>query len=829
MDSINTCCDQWKNKYLKAQESRNALRQAVKFLEQKINEIQSHNNNNNVCAVKIESGEKLEELNVGVPAEKNEFCSFKSRIVPSVHRGCDGGTRDGNENEKVLYFQACIAEKDKEICSLKELLETEKRRVDSKRKRAVETWKLLEQEKNKGAQIARITAEKAEGYRVHIDQLEKQWKTKYLKAQESRNALRQAVKFLEHKVNETEARNNNVCVVNIETSVENNELCSFKPRIVTSVHRGCDGNVRDGDENEKVLGVQACIAEKDKEICRLKELLQIEKRRVDSKRKKAAETWKLLEQEKNKGAQIERIKAEKAEGYRVHIGQLEKQVSEAKQKLKSEMSAFKAATRRYECKKRMILAEKRKAELGMVKANQKLEEVEKHKAIEMVKLEQQKALAEDNWNKFLKEKCRADQMSQQLEEDKRTIEDLKRKMHELSSLGKHTVMDADISVKAQSSQCSKVNHLNNNLTVEKLRAKYTKQKYKFEASCYSILGHKLGSLKIGLVQLLQRFDVLDASFFPVSGSTRDQTKKFFDVDNVGLVVTVLKSLVMLLEDESLSDVTAPCLPSINQPHNEFCTSASCPFLEGTESINAIACLLLEEIKNCWPQGMKQVDLSDSGLMPGNDNVGQWSNWEADQCATNKNNVVSGCLKKCLVSDTRPHALKNASLCHLSDILSLVELVANKMSWHWTNARLVPQLLNMLDTCVEEKIAVAISVLLGQLGRIGVDSGGYEDRGVENMRCNLYAYLCRISSMKAGFSLQIATANTLFLLLPHGFETLFHTNISLSAYSKSVSDSVETLRMWFFGLGKDQQILLSGILTQTDVYNKRNLSVLSHLK
>jgi hypothetical protein len=115
-------------------------------------------------------------------------------------------------------------------------------------------------------------------------------------------------------------------------------------------------------------------------------------------------------------------------------------------------------------------------------------------------------------------------MSLQLEEDQRTIEDLKRKMHELSSLGKHTVMDADISVKAQSSQCSKVNHLKNNLTVEKLRAKYTKQKYKFEASCYSILGHKLGSLKIGFVQLLQRFDVLDASFLPVPGSTHDQTK-----------------------------------------------------------------------------------------------------------------------------------------------------------------------------------------------------------------------------------------------------------------------------------------------------------------
>jgi len=38
------------------------------------------------------------------------------------------------------------------------------------------------------------------------------------------------------------------------------------------------------------------------------------------------------------------------------------------------------------------------------------------------------------------------------------------------------------------------------------------------------------------------------------------------------------------------------------------------------------------------------------------------------------------------------------------------------SWHWTDIKLAPQLLDMLDTCVEEKIAVAIIVLLGKLGR-----------------------------------------------------------------------------------------------------------------
>ncbi|KAL5101476.1 hypothetical protein RYX36_005803 [Vicia faba] len=645
-----------------------------------------------------------------------------------------------------------------------------------------------------------------------------QWKSKYLKAQESRNALRQAVKFLECKVNEIQAHDNKECY-----AVDKNELYSLKSQ------RGCDGGTMNWDENEKVLGFQACIAEKDKEICRLKELLEIEKRRADSKRKRVAETLKLLEQEKNRGAQIARIKMENAEGYRVHIGQLEKQVSEAKQKSTCEMSAFKKVIRRFDCKRRKILEEKRRAELEMTKANQKLEEVEKLRVVEMVKLNEQKALVEDNWSKFTEEKCRADQMSQQLEEDKRTIEDLKRRIYELSSLREHVEMATEITAEAQSSLCSEVKHLKRNPVVEKLQAKHTKQKYKLEASHYGILRHELGRLKICFVQLLHRFDVLDTSFFPVSGSIQDQTKKFFDMDNFGLVVTVLKSLIMSLEGESLSDVTASSLPSMNQLHTEFCTNVSCPFLESNESIDAIANLLLDEIKSCWLQGIKHVDLSDCGSMPGNDNVGQWSNGEVDQYATNKNNDVSSRLRKCLVSDTRPHALKNAILCRLSDIVSLVELVANKMRWHWTDIKLVPQLLDMLDTCAEEKIVIAIIVLLGQLGRIGIDNGGYEDRGVENLRCNLFAYLCRVSSTKACLSVQIATVNILFGLLPIGLETLFLTNISLSAYSKSVSDNVETLRKWFFGLDQeDQQILLSGILKHTDVYNKSNLSVLSHL-
>jgi len=98
-------------------------------------------------------------------------------------------------------------------------------------------------------------------------------------------------------------------------------------------------------------------------------------------------------------------------------------------------------------------------------------------------------------------------------------------------------------------------------------------------------------------------------------------------------------------------------------------------------------------------------------------------------------------------------------------------------------------------------------------RTGVDVGGFEDQGVGNLRCYLCTYFCRTSSVKADLSLQFATASALFGLLPLDFESLFHTNINLSAYSKSISDNAETLRKWFSGLRKDQQKLLS------DVYNK----------
>ncbi|KAI5428939.1 hypothetical protein KIW84_033794 [Lathyrus oleraceus] len=198
-------------------------------------------------------------------------------------------------------------------------------------------------------------------------------------------------------------------------------------------------------------------------------------------------------------------------------------------------------------------------------------------------------------------------------------------------------------------------------------------------------------------------------------------KKYFDSCSFGLTVTVLKSLVMFLEGGSISVTPASCLPSINQLRIDLCTNNKCPFSEGAESIDVVTFLLLEKIKkHLFQQG--QFDSSSFRSLLDNHNNGQWSS-----------------------QDVVPYVHIDVTLCQLSDILSLLELVASKMGWQWTNTKLVPQLLHVLDSCVVENAAVAIIALLGQLGRFGVDAGGYKDQGVENKRSNAYPFMRSLPS------------------------------------------------------------------------------------
>ncbi|XP_058723631.1 uncharacterized protein LOC131595325 isoform X1 [Vicia villosa] len=289
-------------------------------------------------------------------------------------------------------------------------------------------------------------------------------------------------------------------------------------------------------------------------------------------------------------------------------------------------------------------------------------------------------------------------------------------------------------------------------------------KFKYEESCRNILQQELHRLKLDCIKNYNHLTMLDASFSPVVGSIHGPAK-------------------------------CQNMPCIQKPDVM------------TQLYN------LEKIKKHLFQ-QRQFDSSSFRSLSDNYNNGQCSNQDVVPCTDSISCDVSCCLKNQGACRIQPDVRIDVTICQLSDILSLLELVSIKMGWQWTNTELVPQLLHVLDSCVVENAAVAIIALLGQLGRFGVDAGGYEDQGVENLRSKLLSSLNNFS-IKAGTSLQIAAASALFALLPLDLAVL-KNEFYLSAYSsKSISDDTGSLTKWFFGLAEHQRESLYGILKCTD--------------
>ncbi|KAM4112485.1 hypothetical protein ACJW30_05G143900 [Castanea mollissima] len=303
-------------------------------------------------------------------------------------------------------------------------------------------------------------------------------------------------------------------------------------------------------------------------------------------------------------------------------------------------------------------------------------------------------------------------------------------------------------------------------------------------------------------------------------------QKFFSLGDYKLMMMVLKSIVMLLEGVHLSVDAAACPSSVGKVQLQFHPCAKCPFSEGAISIDTSALLLLELLQNIAVLGttnhdvIKSFNASNSQVLCDNFNSEQYPSHEEVHCVADLNCDASCSLKKCEMPTSQSDSVDNMTVCHLSDVLSLVELVACNMSWDWTSIKMVPQLLKILESCVLENFAAAVVVLLGQLGRLGVDVGGYEDKGVENLRCNLSAFLSRDATMKAGLTVQIATVTALLGLLPLDFETLVQRNVKLQE-TATQSVLVDYIWKWFSLLSKEQQELSVSLL-QTAGAKKKEL-------
>ncbi|KAA8519316.1 hypothetical protein F0562_013572 [Nyssa sinensis] len=299
--------------------------------------------------------------------------------------------------------------------------------------------------------------------------------------------------------------------------------------------------------------------------------------------------------------------------------------------------------------------------------------------------------------------------------------------------------------------------------------------------------------------------------------------KYFTLKDYGLLMTVLKSLVTFLESANLLTDSASCPPSLTEFRPEFpCTK--CPFYEGAVSMDIVVSLLLERLQNCafsstmHQDMMESVNSFNSGASSQEDKTEENAGREGFLYSLCMNCDASCCLNKSRIPTTQSQCAFDGT-CHFSDILSLIELVACNMSWDWVSNNIVCQLLKILESCVMENFLAAIVLLLGQLGRLGLDANGYEDIGVENLRCRLSAFLCQSTSRKLGLPIQIATVTSLLGLLLLDFEELIKSNVELAAVaSKSVP--ADCIRKWFSLLSNEQQSLSWSLLQAAGLPRQR---------
>ncbi|XP_039044029.1 uncharacterized protein LOC120183387 [Hibiscus syriacus] len=256
--------------------------------------------------------------------------------------------------------------------------------------------------------------------------------------------------------------------------------------------------------------------------------------------------------------------------------------------------------------------------------------------------------------------------------------------------------------------------------------------------------------------------------------------KMFTLRDYSSTMTVLKSIVVVLESE--------CAPVAVRTHSlvgdvihQFHERVGCPFSKDSLSADNVVLLLFTKFQNYAQSGIMHQNLTA--------NSSSMSIEDMD---------VYCCLDKCSLSSEQSGSVVTGTVCDSIDVLSLIELLACNMSWNWICKKIIGQLCCMLESSAHENLTVAIIVLLGQLGRIGVDTIGYEDKEVENLRANLHAFLLREATIGAGLPIQLATVTALLGLVPIDFE-----NVELAVMSGQFV-LADVLRKWFPLLTEEQR-------------------------
>ncbi|CAM8905887.1 unnamed protein product [Rhodiola kirilowii] len=241
-------------------------------------------------------------------------------------------------------------------------------------------------------------------------------------------------------------------------------------------------------------------------------------------------------------------------------------------------------------------------------------------------------------------------------------------------------------------------------------------------------------------------------------------RKFLTSTSNSMLTSVVKSLVLFLERSH-----SPC--------------SKCPFSEEAVSLDDVLFLLIERLQFFMKKAKTQIH----------------SNGSLEEKLNPE------------IADTRSGSSLEETFSQFSDVLSLVELIANNVSWDILSCKVVPQLLLMLESSTMDIFSMAIIVFLGQLGRLGVSASGPEDTGVDRLRCQLTAMLGCDKRGKVILPIQMAAVSSLLGILNLDLNSLHHGGDLNPCVAEASSACL--IREWFTSLSEGQQSFFMDLALQ----------------
>ncbi|KAG9439543.1 hypothetical protein H6P81_019708 [Aristolochia fimbriata] len=269
-------------------------------------------------------------------------------------------------------------------------------------------------------------------------------------------------------------------------------------------------------------------------------------------------------------------------------------------------------------------------------------------------------------------------------------------------------------------------------------------------------------------------------------------KNYSMASNCTLIMATVRSIVSQLESG----------PEAAESQCKFLECGQCPFGEGEASVDKVVCLLMDRLQEFANDETSHLRLKRAEDIPVSDT---WFH----NLNMNKSHISLEC-----------KYVAEKILDHYSDTVSLLELLACYATWDWIYDKMIPQLLRILESPASPQVSAAVLILIGQLGRFGMEDGGCVLKQIEEIVCCLSNFLHLRVARKMDLATQISAASALVNFLSLECKDLFHNNEEPTGGTSQFGQAIIIIRKWFHQLMHEQQLLVLSLFQSTDVHKTR---------